>query len=124
MTYPGSKHYSPDKVTNGKVIGSSAEVDVDVPGVSRAYRSLDIYPIRASRLAIPVNGTTAQPREVDGLFYTKNSKGTEMLAKMQNGALAVMYILKDHVHQDQRPWLMPSDEQLAEDALQSVAEQL
>ena len=35
---------------------------------------------------------------MQGLFYVKNAKGTEMLAKVEGGALAVMYILKDSVH--------------------------
>lgn len=54
------------------------------------------------------------PRDVDGLFYAKNRRGTEMLAKIQSGALTVMYILKDHVHQGRDTRLMPSDETLAD----------
>ena len=49
------------------------------------------------------------PRDIPGLFYTKNKKGTEMLAKVEGGALVVMYILKESVHQDRDARLMPSD---------------
>lgn len=122
--YPGSRHYSPDKVTGGKAVGAEAEVHVDVPGITRAYRSLDILPVRASRLAIPVDGAPDRPGEVDGLFYARSRKGTEMLAKTEGGALVVMYILKDRIRQDRRPGLMPSDEVLAEKALEAAAERL
>lgn len=74
---------------------------VDVPGVTRAYHSMRILPVRARRLAIPVNDEASKaksPRDVPGLFYAKNSKGTEMLAKTEGGALVVMYILKDQVN--------------------------
>ena len=72
-----------------------------MPGVTRAYHDMDIRPVKARKLTIPVHreayGVSA--RDIDGLFYAKNSKGTEMLAKMDGGALVVMYILKDRVHQ-------------------------
>ena len=58
---------------------------------------MDIRPVKAKKLTIPVHreayGLSA--KDVDGLFYAKNSKGTEMLAKMEGGALVAMYILKD-----------------------------
>lgn len=84
--------------------------------MTRAYHDLDIRPKRAKHLAIPMHRSAygLSPREVDGLFYVKNKRGTEMLAKIQNGALAVMYILKDHVHQGRDTRLMPSDETLAD----------
>lgn len=39
MKYPGSNHYSPDKVSTKQSV-----VVVDVPGVSRAYHDLTIRP--------------------------------------------------------------------------------
>ena len=114
--YPGSEHYSPNNVVNGTATGNSAEVVVDVPGVTRAYHNLNIFPKRASRLAIPMHREAfgLSPRDVGGLFYTKNSNGTEMLAKTEGGALVVMYILKDRVHQRQDKSLMPSDQTFAD----------
>ena len=53
-------------------------------------------------------------KDVPGLFYAKNKKGTEMLAKTEGGALVVMYILKESVHQARDPHLMPSDQTLAD----------
>ena len=74
---------------------------IDVPGITRAYHSLDIRPVKAHKLSIPVAREAmlaGSPRNMQGLFYVKNAKGTEMLAKVEGGALAVMYILKDSVH--------------------------
>lgn len=122
--YPGSSHYSPDKVLEGDADGNSAEVVVDVPGVARAYRDVDIRPVRAKKLAIPTAAAEAlPPRRQEGLFYAKNAKGTEMLAKTEGGALVAVYILKDYVHQARDPGIMPSDEVLAENALARVVEE-
>lgn len=114
--YPGSKHYAPEKVTNAGALGTRAIVNVDVPGITRAYKNLDIRPKKAKHLTIPMHREAygLSPREVDGLFYAKNKRGTEMLAKIEGGALVVMYILKDYVHQTMDQRLMPSDQQLVD----------
>lgn len=121
--YPGSNHYSPDKVYAGKVSGNSATEVIDVPGISRAYHDLDIYPRRAQKLAIPVvqqNATKNSTSNNSNMFYVKTESGTEMLATSSGGALVAMYILKDHVHQPQDRRLMPSDATLAK----GIVEQL
>lgn len=104
--YPGSKHYAPDKVK----VGADNEVVVDVPGISRAFHDLNIRPKNGKYLTIPLHRSAygISAREVDGLFYTKNKNGTEMLAKNEGGALVVMYILKTQVHQARNPNLLPS----------------
>lgn len=109
--YPGSTHYSPSKVQDGQAGGNKAEVVIDVPGVTRAYHDIDIVPKISKKLAIPMHRSAygASPRTTPGLFYAKNAKGTEMLAKVEGGALVAMYILKDRVHQRQDRSLMPSD---------------
>lgn len=73
---------------------------------------MNIFPKHAKHLTIPVHRSALlfrSAREVPDLFYVKNKKGTEMLARVQGGALVVMYILKDHVFQKQDKRLMPSD---------------
>lgn len=104
--FPGSKHYSPDKVR-----AEGTEVIVDVPGVTRAYHDMNIKPVHAQHLAIPLHRSAygIKPTEIPNLFYTKNKAGTEMLAKTEGGALVVMYILKDSVFQRQDPTIMPTD---------------
>lgn len=43
-----------------------------------------------------------------------------MLAKTEGGALVVMYILKESVHQARDPGLMPSDKTLADNIFAAV----
>ncbi|WP_407450937.1 hypothetical protein [Fibrobacter sp.] len=59
--YPGSKHYSPDKVqplskSDGSLYGkaSEASIDIDVPGITRAYHDLNIKPRFRKALTIPI----------------------------------------------------------------------
>lgn len=118
--YPGSQHYSPSRVTDGP--GDS--VIVNVPGITRAYHDLNIKPIRAQKLAIPLHKEAfgvKSPKDVPNLFYVKNKNGTEMLAKNEGGALVVMYILKDSVHQAQNPDLMPSDDTIVQNINERLA---
>lgn len=68
--------------------------------MTRAYHDLDIKAKRAKHLTIPMHREAygvAAP-EVDGLFYVKSKKGTEMLAKNEGGSLVFMYLLKEQVH--------------------------
>lgn len=111
MKYPGSSHYSPDKVST-----KNSVVVVDVPGVARAYHDVTIRPKTAQHIAIPLHRSAygISPRDVQDLFYTQNKFGTEMLAKVQGGTLVVMYILKDRVFQKQDPTIMPSDQTMAD----------
>lgn len=112
--YPGSKHYSPEHVYDGP----NYSVIVDIPGITRAYHDLNIKPVSAKKLAIPLHreamGLPNSPKEIPDLFYAKNEKGTEMLARNEGGSLVVMYILKDRVHQKQDPRLMPSDDTIVD----------
>ena len=121
MRYPGSKHYAPEKVN---VEGDT--VVVDVPGVTRAYHDMLIRPVHAQHLAIPLHRSAygIKPTEAGDLFYTKNKAGTEMLAKVEGGALVVMYILKDEVHQKQDPTIMPSDSILVDAIKRNIGDML
>ena len=109
-------------MTVKEVAGSSATINIDVPGITRAYHDLDIRAKNAKHLAIPMHREAfgVSPKDVPGLFYTKNKKGTEMLAKTEGGALVVMYILKESVHQERDPGLMPSDKTLADNIFAAI----
>lgn len=104
--YPGSKHYAPEKVK----VDMDNSVVVDVPGITRALHDLNIRPKNGKYLTIPLHRSAygISARDMSGLFYVKNKKGTEMLAKNDGGALVVMYILKTQVHQARNPNLLPS----------------
>ena len=53
--YPGSKHYSPDKVNPGSSTSTAGETLIDVPGVTRAYHDIDIVPKFRKYLTIPIS---------------------------------------------------------------------
>lgn len=93
--YPGSKHYAPTNVKLGQASGTTGEVVVDVPGVTRAYHDLTIKPKTAQKLKIPLH-RQAYGVSDDNLKYIKTKSGTEFLARVEaDGALVFMYVLKD-----------------------------
>lgn len=72
--YPDSKHYSPDKVTpldfsNGET--TEASIDIDVPGVTRAYHDMDIRPRFRKYLTIPIHRQSygKSARSFDDLIF-------------------------------------------------------
>lgn len=126
--YPGSKHYSPSKVT----VKPDGSVNIDVPGITRAYHDLNIRAKKGKFLTIPFHrdafGIPARNMASDlsdnKLFYVKNKKGTEMLAKNEGGRLVVMYILKESIHQRRDPGLMPSDTTILRNITSAVSKYL
>lgn len=106
--FPGSKHFDPDKVnsTRGMVV-------VDVPGVTRAYKDIDIYPKNAAFLTIPVH-PDAKGRSAGEFSNLFKPKDHNILAANENGALVVYYALSEHVHQKRDPSIMPSDQKMAD----------
>lgn len=79
----------------GPASGTTGEVVVDVPGVTRAYHDLTIKPKTAQKLKIPLH-REAYGLSDDNLKYIKTESGTEFLARVEaDGALAFMYVLKD-----------------------------
>lgn len=122
--YPGSQHWNPDKISlkqeeqNEKTYSGSLKLNVDIPGASRAYHDIDIYPKNGNWLAIPLHpflvGMSA--RTQPGLFrpFKKGSSGRPELAnvlaqKTEGGALVFMYALSKHVHQNQDSSLLPQE---------------
>lgn len=113
---PGSRHWDPDKVSISGALGVQGNVDVDIPGAGRAYHDVDIRPVHKKALAIPLhsNAFLGKPSEVPDLILIKKKDGKAFLAQeLKNGGLRFMYVLKDHVHQNQDPTLMPSDQTMA-----------
>lgn len=114
--YPGSEHWNPSKVvevgSRGNRWNVEGEAEVQVPGAGRAYHDVEIYPVNGQWLAIPLlpqsKGTS--PRDWSGLFRPKNKN---VLAKKDGSGLSFVFALSKHVHQDQDPTLMPSDDSLA-----------
>ena len=128
-----SNHFSPDKVLEPVVNNNSATVEVAIPGITRAYHDIDIYPKEASALAIPLHYTAygMSPRENNdrGIYKLfrinrkgSTEKGNVLFRNGENGELIPMYSLVTHVHQVQDPSLMPSNEQLTDEAIQGATE--
>ncbi len=107
------KHYDPSKVSEPKVSGSSAEVTVDIPGISRAFHDIVIRPVNAQALSIPLSQKAKgkSPREYAGnLFMFRSKAGNLLLAERAGRDLVLAYALKESVTQRRDPSLLPSEE--------------
>lgn len=117
--FPNSDFYSPNCIS---VNGDS--VDIDNPGVGRAYHDVDIFPTNAEYLAIPLTDfakSHKSPRDIDGLFKPKNH---DVLATNENGTLVCHYALSKHVHQSQDRTIMPTEDAMYESVKEAVVNQL
>ncbi len=118
--HPPSNHFSPDHVLEPVVSNDTVTVGVAIPGISRAYHDIDIYPKEASALAIPLHATAygISPREINDrgtykLFrIKKDGVPGNVLYRSEDNQIIPMYALTAHVHQNQDPKLMPSDAEL------------
>ena len=90
--YPNSKHWDPNKVTNGKSIGLEGTTNVDIEGAGRAYHDVIIRPVRAKMLTIPMHSDAFHhsARDFNDLF---KPKGKNILARNVNGNLVAMFAL-------------------------------
>lgn len=127
-----SNHFKATDVLDPVITENGATVAVTTPGISRAYHDIDIYPKEASALAIPLHASAygMSPREVNDrgtykLFRIKrkgtNQKGN-VLYRQDGDSLIPMYALTAHVHQVQDPTLMPSSDDMLEEARKGAEE--
>lgn len=118
--FPGSTHYSPDKV---KANGDES-VSINVPGVTRAYHDIDIYPKNATKLTIPIHQEAygKKASDFDNLIHIRTKTGKDLLARknVESGGLTFLYVLKDHVHQSQDESIMPSNAELAGNVMDRI----
>lgn len=120
--FPGSSHYDPSKVVPSETSKNVAAIDINIPGVSRAYHDIDIYPRTASALAIPMNHLAIgrSPREFSNLTFIKKKNGNAFLAQNNGGNLTFMYYLSKHVHQRQDSSIMPTNKTLIDNLIRDV----
>lgn len=122
--YPGSKHYDPSKVnkTADGSNGNTGAVDIDIPGITRAYHDITIRPIRAKALTIPLHSAAYGKRASDfqDLQLVRTKNGTAFLAQNNGGNLTFMYLLAKSAFQKKDNRLMPSDETLSENIFQRL----
>ena len=100
MIYPGSKHYDPQKVQPLSTVDGQrpeAVVSIDVPGVTRAYRSANIIPKLRRHLAIPMNALSKdrKPMDFDNTIFVRKRNGEEFIAqKVKNGLVFLFYLAR------------------------------
>lgn len=124
--YPGSQHWSHSKVTRGSSSGNQGEVNVAIPGATRAYHDINIRPVKAKSLTIPLHQAAYGKRasDIPGLFKIKSKRGNELLARNEGGNLVLMYALSKHVHQKQDKRLMPSDDSFAANIMARISKMI
>ena len=122
--FPGSSHYDPKKVnpSNDSHLNEGV-VDVDVPGVSRAYHDIDIIPRNRQYLTIPMHREAFGKKAPDfnDLFVVKKKDGKAFLAKNDGGNLSMMFFLAKHVHQRMDTSIMPTDNELVSVAMSRLS---
>lgn len=126
--YPGSTHYSPEKVTPGdKGDGSMpyGSIDIDVPGVTRAYHDMHIRPRFRRALTIPIHRESYGKRAADfaDLFVVKSrNTGKAYLAKKTPGSTDLTYLfrLASSVYQRRDKRLMPSDKTIGDNVFARI----
>lgn len=121
--YPNSKHWDPNKVTSDKGVGLEGITNVDIPGASRAYHDINIRPVRAKMLTIPMHSDAFHhsARDFNDLF---KPKGKNILARNVNGELVAMFALAKSAFQKKDSSLMPTDENLASGIFRALCQKL
>lgn len=123
--YPGSSHYNPDKVTPNETrdgVNPMASINIDVPGVTRAYHSITIRPKVRKYLSIPIMKSLQdkKPSDYNDLFFIKTKNDGLFLVRQQGSTLALMFHLVKSAFQSQDRRLMPSDDILAKNVFSRV----
>lgn len=106
--YPNSQHWDPNKVTEAKRSTAEASINIDIPGATRNYHDLDIYPRRKKALTIPIS-PLSQRKSASDFNNIFKPKGKDYLAMLLNGRVEVLFLLRKHVHQRQDNTLLPTD---------------
>ena len=121
--YPNSNHWDPNKVTNGKSIGLTGTTNVDIPSAGRAYHDVNILPVRAKMLTIPMHSDAFHHsvRDFNDLF---KPKGKNILARNVNGQLVAMFALAKSAFQKKDSSLMPTDDNLASGIFRALCQKL
>ena len=121
--YPNSKHWDPNKVNSERGVGLIGITNVDIPGANRAYNDINIRPVKAKMLTIPMHSDAFHHsvRDFNDLF---KPKGKNILARNVNGQLVAMFALAKSAFQKQDSSLMPTDENLASGIFRALCQKL
>ena len=121
--YPNSKHWDPNKVKNGSSSKLNGETIVDIESAGKAYHDVNILPVRAKMLTIPMHSDAFHhsARDFNDLF---KPKGKNILARNVNGQLVAMFALAKSAFQKQDSSLMPTDDNLASGIFRALCQKL
>ena len=121
--YPNSKHWDPNKVNSERGVGLIGITNVDIPGANRAYNDINIRPVKAKMLTIPMHSDAFHhsARDFNDLF---KPKGKNILARNVNGQLVAMFALAKSAFQKQDSSLMPTDDNLAGGIFRALCQKL
>lgn len=123
-----TNHFKASDVLPPNATSSDVSVTITTPGIGRAYHDIDIDPVNGQFLTIPLHADAygISAREYSdryGRLFRINQKGSTEKGKVLytkdvlNGKPIPMYALTAHVHQVQDPSLMPTKDQMTEEAL-------
>ena len=95
-----------------------ASVVVPIPGITRAFKTLEIAPRMAGALTIPINsiayGKRAGELQAEGWrLFRGNGRARRILFGAYDGEVRGLYALMSHVRIPQDRSLLPSDQQIA-----------
>ena len=121
--YPNSNHWNPNKVNSERGVGLIGITNVDIPGASRAYNDINIRPVKAKMLTIPMHSDAFHhsARDFNDLF---KPKGKNILARNVNGQLVAMFALAKSAFQKKDSSLMPTDDNLAGGIFRALCQKL
>lgn len=113
-----TQHYKTQLVDEPVVTGNSADIGINIKGISRAYKDMHIRPVKAKALTIPIHamayGVRVAELKARGIEVFR-PKGTDILAMAKSGkekGFIPLYTLKSYVNIKQDPTLMPTDNEL------------
>lgn len=86
-------------------------MNINVPGVTRAYHDMHISPVKRNHLTIPMHSSAygKKATEFNDMFPITKKNGKKFLARESSGSLTFMYFLAENVHQSQDNRIMPAD---------------
>lgn len=87
-------------------------IDIDIPGVRRAYEDITIRPRFRKALAIPMRREAfgLKPADFQDAFVVKSKKtGNAFIAQKQGGHLVYLFSLVKRAFQPRDRRIMPSD---------------
>lgn len=102
-------------------------IDIDIPGVRRAYGDITIRPKLRKLLAIPMRREAfgMKPTDFTDAFVVKSKKsGNEFIARNQGGQLVYLFSLVKSVFQRKDSGIMPSDKTFTRNIVKRICRYL